>query len=111
MSEKFDLDDPSGRGLMERMAMMREEHERQLWAKALMTEEGRFLAYFVLEQSGLYRASFAEDDRHTNLREGKRSIGGLVRNEVLAVHRQRLEQMEREADEREDLYRARAGVE
>lgn len=105
------MSDFAGQDLAERAAAAREEHEQQLWAKALMTEEGRFLAHFVLEQSGFYRASFSDDDRLTNFREGRRSIGGIVRNAVLAVHRQRLEQLEREADEREELYRARAGAE
>ena len=106
----FDIDDPSGRETVEHVVVMREEHEQQLLAKALMTEEGRFLAYFVLEHSGFYRLSFSDNDRSTNFREGRRSIGEVVRNAVLSVHRQRLEQMEREADEREELYRARAGA-
>ena len=110
MSKDFDIDDPSGRELAERAAAARMEYEQQLWAKALMTEEGRFLACFVLEQSGFYRASFSDDDRLTSFREGRRSIGSIVRDAVLAVHRQRLEQLEREAEEREELYRARAGA-
>ena len=106
---QYDPDDPNGDQLKQRIQEVRLEEEERLLSLALSTEEGRFLAWLILDRSGRENLSFADSDRGTNFNEGRRSLGIELKNSIVALDPRLFEHLDREARQREELYRARVG--
>ena len=88
---------------------IRAEHEAGLFARLLATEEGRYFVHWLMDVAGVHAASFADTEAVTAYREGRRSIGLIVRELVQQVDPQYLWRMDQEALNREAYYVARAG--
>lgn len=74
----------------------RRERELEDLLKVLSSPEGRRFVWRILSAAGIFRSSFAPDDRGTSFREGQRDIGLMVLEDVMLRKPERFVQMQQE---------------
>lgn len=93
----------------ERVAGLRREAELEALKFLMVSSLGRAFAWWFLSLSGVDFLSFTGDNDSTNFREGRRSMGVDLREEIMQVAPLMYDKMRQEAAQREAHFQAQAG--
>jgi len=83
----------------EKKSKLLDLRQKEQFDKTLATYEGRAVLWMILEECGIYKASF-RGDTYTEFREGKRAVGLWLLLEIQSVNKTAYMQMQQEATRR-----------
>ena len=93
-----------------RIIDLRARAELEMLTTVMTTVSGRAFAWWVLDLSGIDALSYTANDNQTNFREGRRSLGIDIRDEIARIAPLLYEKMRTEASDRERHFQAQASL-